>query len=741
MRRLSTAIAVLGLLVAACGSQGAGTSTTGPGGPVGTAATGLPGGTGPITGIASTFDPSRVRFEAALQRFDSCDALLAYFHAEALARVGPYGLSGGPRYWPGAWLGGVDMAESGAVPTTAAGMTGAPSGDGHSTTNVQVAGVDEPDTIKTDGRRILTILNGTLYYVEVEGASARLAGRLSLEGGWDHRFFMSGDRALVFSSGEGYAVAYPEAVTAVLPPTSGPATLVHEVDLSNPAQMRVVRTLRLDGRFLSAREIDGTVRLVVSSYPSDLPFVYPSSPAAEALALETNRRVIEESKLEDWLPSYVLFAGTEIMEQGLLADCEQTHRPAEFAGFDTLSVATLDLGGRLDPSSAAAVIAQGETVYASAERLYVATNVWVPPELVGDARLAVMEEDYSTALHAFDISGDGPARYLASGSVDGHLLNQFSMDEYRGHLRVATTDGSPWNAASTSESAVSVLAVRGDRLVQVGRVGDLGKGESIYSVRFVGPTGYVVTFRQTDPLYVIDLRDASTPRVVSELKITGYSAYLHPLGEGRLLGVGREATEEGQVTGSKVTLFDVSDPASPRAVDTWTLADGYSDVEYDHLAFLYWAAEEMVVLPLQDWAHNFAGAVVLKTDDGLREVGRVRHDPEPAAGGSDCRPVEIGMDKEIVLQVCEPGDMGGRGGYSCEAYPSDVAAEILRGYGIGEVEVGADEWLEQCWPTYYGSAQITRSLVIGDTLWTLSWMGLQGNGVDDLEVVARVLLG
>jgi uncharacterized secreted protein with C-terminal beta-propeller domain len=404
-------------------------------------------------------------------------------------------------------------------------------------------------------------------------------------------------------------------------------------------------------------------------------------------------------------------------------------------------VVTLDLGGRLDPSSAAAVIAQGETVYASAERLYVATNVWVPPELLGDARLEVMEEDYSTALHAFDISSDGPARYLASGSVDGHLLNQFSMDEYQEHLRVATTDGSPWGGTPNSESAVAVLAVRGDRLVQVGRVGDLGKGESIYSVRFAGPTGYVVTFRQTDPLYVIDLRDPATPRVVSELKITGYSAYLHPLDEGRLLGVGREATEEGQVTGSKVTLFDVSDPANPRAVDTWTLADGYSDVEYDHLAFLYWAPEQMVILPMQDWAHNFAGAIVLKTDDGLREAGRVSHDPEPPAGASDCRRIDIGEGKEIVLQVCGPEDAGGLGGHACETYPEEVAAEMLAGYGVSKVEVGGDERIEICWPAYYGSFPITRSLVIGGTLWTLSGMGLQGNAVDGLGVVARLPLG
>ena len=745
MRRVAIAVAFLGLLAAACSApSGQFSTTTNPRSPTTTAGGGwLRGGeSGPITGIAGTFDPSSVRFVAALQRFDSCDALLGYFKAEALARVGPYGLGGAPYYWRGGpWLAGVD-AEM-AVSMTTAGSLAVPSNDGtgHSTTNTQVAGVDEPDTVKTDGDRILVAMNGKLYYIEVDGGTARLAGTLVFDVGWNQRFFMSGDRALVFSQGDGYAVPMVEGDEAIMPTSSGPVTLVQEVDLSDPAHMRVTRTLRIEGGFLSARAIGSTVRMVISSYPADLPFVYPSSPAAEELALETNRRVIEESTLDDWMPSYTLLAGTEVMEEGVLADCAETHRPAEFAGFDVLSVLTLSLEGRLEASAAAAVIADGETVYASPEHLFVATNVWVPQEMVGDARLASIEEDYSTAIHAFDISGSGPARYLASGSVDGHLLNQFSMDEYEGHLRVATTDGSPWGATQASESAVSVLAFDGDRLVQVGRVGDLGKGESIYSARFVGPTGYVVTFRQTDPLYVIDLRDPASPRVSAELKITGYSAYLHPLGEGRLLGVGREATDQGQVTGSKVTLFDVSDPSAPRAVDSWTLPDGYSDVEYDHLAFLYWAPEQIAVLPMQEWSTNFVGAVILKTDDGLREVGRVSHLPDDAPATSDCRQIDPGVEKGFAIQVCGHDDVGGLSWYSCEVYPAEGVADVLASFVLEGVEVSAEERLEVCWPGYYGPAPITRSLVIGDVLWTLSWMGLQGNAIDGLAIVAEVPLG
>ena len=682
-RQVVTALCVLGILAAACGTVSA---VDGPlGGMGGLSLLGLPGGgPGPAGGAAGG--------AARLEPFPSCDGLLDYFRTEALARVGPYGLGDGVVRYP--WLVAVDATESALMATAPAGAGGE---GGYSATNVQVAGVDEPDIIETDGERVLIVMNGTFYYLEVAGDDARLVGSLALPEGWDHRFFMLGDRALVFSRGDGYAVPLMESGVDIAP-SNGAITLVQEIDLSDPAHLRLARTLRIEGNYVSARAIESTVRLVISSYPADLPFVYPSSPGAEKLALEANRRVVEQSSLEDWLPSYTLSAGDQLLGQGLLVDCEQTHRPATFAGFDTLSVLTLDLGESLAAGAGSAVVAQGETVYSSSERLYVATNAWVRDVLVDGPRPEPIDEDYSTSIHAFDITGSGPARYLASGSVEGHLLNQFAMDEHEGYLRVATTAGAPWGGSQGAESAVTVLTIRGGRLEAVGRVGDLGKGESIYSVRFLGPTGYVVTFRQTDPLYVIDLRDPVAPRVTGELKISGYSAYLHPLGEGRLLGVGREATEEGWVTAAKATLFDVSDPGAPRAVDTWALPDGYSDVEFDHLAFLYWAPAGVVVLPMQDWSTGFAGAVVLEAGEALREVGRVSHVADDGSGPSGCVPIDPGEAKGAAGGVCPP-----------DYYPS--------------------------------SAPITRSLVIGDTLWSLSWLWLQGNDLAGLEVVDRVSLG
>ncbi len=149
-----------------------------------------------------------------------------------------------------------------------------------------------------------------------------------------------------------------------------------------------------------------------------------------------------------------------------------------------------------------------------------------------------------------------------------------------------------------SQSMVSVLTRRGKELAQVGQVDGLGKGERIYAVRFVGATAYVVTFRQTDPLYTVDLSDPAAPRVTGELKITGYSAYLHPAGEGRLLGVGQEATAEGMTTGTQVSLFDTSDQAGARRLGQLQYAGGHSEVEGDPHAFLYWPDKDLVVLPM-----------------------------------------------------------------------------------------------------------------------------------------------
>jgi uncharacterized secreted protein with C-terminal beta-propeller domain len=272
-----------------------------------------------------------------------------------------------------------------------------------------------------------------------------------------------------------------------------------------------------------------------------------------------------------------------------------------------------------------ALMTDASTVYASPRSLVVATERWAGEGGSGAG---------TTQLHRFEASARGTTAYRASGEVRGHVLNQFSLSELDGRLRVATTEVPEWIDAAPrreSESFVTVLEERAGRLAEVGRVGGLGRGERIFAVRFIGDVGYVVTFRQVDPLYTVDLSNPASPRVLGELKIRGYSAYLHPVGEGLLLGVGQDATAEGRQLGTQVSLFDVSDLRAPRRLHAWSLGSAFSSsaVEFDHHAFLWWPPAKLAVVPVEAYDREpaFAGAVGLRVDRsaGIAEAGRVRH--------------------------------------------------------------------------------------------------------------------
>ncbi|MEL6891536.1 MAG: beta-propeller domain-containing protein [Actinomycetota bacterium] len=525
----------------------------------------------------------------------------------------------------------------------------------------------------------------------------------------------------------------------------GPTTVVHEVDLSNPAAISIVNTLEVRGRYVSARQIGSTARVVVTSAPSDLGFVFPSDNNERAIdaATETNQRLVAESELEHWLPTYTLTTSSGT-SQGQVVDCSNIHAPAEFSGFDMLSVVTFATDEALGaPTATSSVMATGDTVYASQDRMYISSTVWLPPTIEEQQRGA-WEEEYETQIHRFSIGGDGPAAYEASGTVDGHLLNQFSMNDRDGTFFVATTDGTPWGAQADTDNQVIAMQVDGDRLVEVGRVGDLGlEGERIFSVRYVGDLAYLVTFRQTDPFYILDLSDPTNMSVLGELKIPGFSSYLHPISETLVLGVGQDATEEGFTTGTKVSLFDVSDRSNPQEVDVWTLPGGGSDAEFDHRAFLYWPATETAFLPVNQWSENFSGAVALRVNgDGIEELGRItQDDPDTVEPGqTDCRLIEPGtfteedgeffwIAQEGLLLACDEQDQGGATGYFCDAIPGEELKFWTADGELPEELQGIDR-IEICWPEGIDwQRQIRRTLVIDGSLWSLSNSRLQANDI------------
>ncbi|HJU96422.1 MAG TPA: beta-propeller domain-containing protein, partial [Jiangellaceae bacterium] len=571
------------------------------------------GGTGGV-------QPPAGQLAAALRlvSFDSCDDALAAFKRAAARYVSPYGLGGGQILEADAALGVPEAATADEGGALSAGSADAGAGvtaqRGYSTTNTHEIGVDEPDLVKTDGRRIVTVTGDTLHVIDAE--SRTLTGELELDDRhgdvwYSEQMLLSGDHALVIGYGmvdvarsgvESFAdveMSYvPEGTRLVL------------VDLSGDPE--IVGTMDLDGAFVDARQVGSTVRMIVRSGPR-IDWTYAQwSPTETALheaeALAANRQLLGRSTIEDWLPRFVATDDAGERSDGLLVECEDVSHPQEYLGTSMLTVVTLDLTGDLSPEGSVTVVADGQTVYGTGDSLYIAGyhgGSPMPFKLTAAGPLPVA--DPGTEIHKFDVSEPGSPQYVASGRVDGSLLNQYSLSEYDGHLRVATTTD-PWTdgvppddgGVAPSESGVSVLAQQGDRLVEVGSVGGLGKGERIYAVRFLGPVGYVVTFRQVDPLYTLDLTDPASPHVVGELKIPGYSAYLHPVDDDRLLGVGQNADEQGMTLGAQVSLFDVCDPAEPSRLDTYTLPGGWSDAEYDPHAFLYWPTDGLVVIPV--WA-------------------------------------------------------------------------------------------------------------------------------------------
>lgn len=570
---------------------------------------------------------------AALVPFDACTSLRDHLRAEGGQRVTAWGLPGAHRWGSDLSTPVADSAQGGGTTTggtTGAGTTGGDGGavggdstPGYSETNVQEEGIDEPDTVETDGRHAFIARDDRITIVRVDGDAPIEVAEVVLGGEvGGAQLLLDGARLLVLSHGWG------QPVDDRVEPAHGYGsdarrTQVRLVDVADPARPVVVHRATVDGWLVNARSIGGSARVVVHSDPARLPFVRPDHDGhSEEEALAHNRRVVAESTVDQWVPQVTIQQGAGTPQARTLTACESTHRPPVFSGFGSLSVLTFDIHGDLGDLHSTSVLADGDTVYASSRTLYVATTRWHDPSQSEPA------PDVTTQLHAFDITDPGCAGYVASGVVTGHLLNQFALSEHEGFLRVATTEGSPGVRASVS--SVRVLERRDDLLLPVGEVTGLGQGERIYAVRFLGAVGYVVTFRQIDPLYTLDLSDPSAPRVVGELKITGYSAYLHPTTPGRLLGIGREATEDGRATGMQLSLFDVSDLASPQRLSQVVLEDGSSEAEYDHHAFLYWPATGLVMVPTSTWSHEedgwWSGAVGFRLEgDMLTRLGRVSH--------------------------------------------------------------------------------------------------------------------
>lgn len=494
-------------------------------------------------------------------------------------------------------------------------------------TNVQVKGVNEPDIIKTDGERVFTISGPIFSSVKVlnNGSAGRRVGRLRLPTVPDD-MLIDGD--WIMAIGMNYAYRRPIFRRYASDPSLGEAsTVVYQINVAAD-KPRLVSTLHLEGSYVRAREVNGVVRLVIRFNPLSSIWLYNAGRGANRTQTQRwNREIIQASQPGHWMPTYHLRRYRRV-QTGVYTTCGETyHARRTFSGFDIFTVVTLPIKGLIAPSSSASVLSNVHSVYSTRTVLYVTTSEFHFGDLSdSDSRWG---DNYQTSIHKFDVTNAG-ARYVASGAVSGSVVNQFAMHEYRGTFFIATTDGAPWwLERDMSASKVTAFQLRsGARFMRnVDEVANLGVSAVISAVRFRGETAYVVTARDRDPLYIIDLSNPRNLRVRGALRIPGFSSYLHVVSPRRVLGVG-QSTEGGVPVGAKLSLFDVTDKRNPRELSSWTLAGSYASAEWDHRAFLYWRRERIAVMPVSVtiYGRAFSGAIVFDiSGSAITERGRIVH--------------------------------------------------------------------------------------------------------------------
>ena len=528
---------------------------------------------------------------------------------------------------------GVVRSQAFAGTATAAPGAEAPSadsgsaGDGFSHTNVQEEGVDEADLVETDGERIYTLRHPNLPTqspIPVEGPptvvwtdelviadaapadAMSVVSRSTVEGNAAGMFLVGSRLAVVSTIYDFSAVPFNDGFdrfvaplgAAIIEPGQSRVKLT-VFDVTNPAAPAVVEETYLDGSYDTSRAIGDRVYVVLrnDTWPP-APALVDAEGGGQVYESEAAYRArLDATPLADLLPGYTAKAGGAEAEGVLVGapDLYVKDDDAPIFGQNMATVAVLNVGDAAGgPSGSTTVAGWAGPVYASARAIYL-TSGFV------DGEGADVRE--GTNVFKFELAPD-LVPLVAAGEVDGHVLNQFSLDEDAdGRLRVATTSTDFTDpAAAESSSGVYVLAQDGAELKAVGSVTGLGRTEQIRSVRFVDDRAYVVTFRQVDPLFTIDLSNPVRPKVGGELKVPGFSAYLHPAGDGLLIGLGRDADETGRVRGLQLSLFDVSNAARPVRLAAQPIDVGGqwagSTAEFDHHAFSYFPEQQVVAIPV-----------------------------------------------------------------------------------------------------------------------------------------------
>lgn len=515
-----------------------------------------------------------------------------------------------------------------------------------STTNIQVEGVDEADIVKCDGKYLYVVTRDKVVIIDAYPPNeARTLSEIR-ENEYLNEIFINENKLVVL--GWNFAKVYDVS------------------DRENPVLRREVY---FDGGYFNSRMIGDYVYLITTlpqyvwmEEEIDLPDISCNGDVRTVPATD----IYYFENLYDY--SYQF---TTIMAINTQNDSEEI-------------------------TSETFLMTSAQNLFVSLNNVYITyTDYWVGIRDWSEG--ATYQDTEKTTIHKIEIA-DGRIEYKSQGEVPGRVLNQFSMDEYQGYFRIATTTG---HVSRDGDSAVqNHVYVLDEDLNIVGRLEGLAPGEQIYSARFMGNRAYLVTFKKVDPLFVIDLTDPTNPRALGELKIPGYSDYLHPYDETHIIGIGKDAYDMGSFAwyqGVKIALFDVSDPENPMEISKYVIGDRGTDsyALYDHRAFLFSRSKNLLVIPVQ-----------------LAEI--------------DERDYPEGVPPDAYGEYVWQG-----------AYVFDISLAnglVLKG-GITHSEDGFQpEWY------WYDSYFVKRSLYINNVLYTISDNLVKMNDLNDLNEINEVEL-
>jgi hypothetical protein len=503
----------------------------------------------------------------------------------------------------------------------------------YTTTNTQVAGVDEADFVKNDGNHIF-VLSGNKLYASLSWPATNLSlqGKLPIEGYPQEMFLADNSQVVVFSSiWQALPLSKADGVSCrgldcgYYYANSVKITVVDATDLG---ALKVAAEYYLPGTYNNSRRIGDSVRVVMSDDLNFPPAVQwwpsgdlgqgctgwgaPCQPqdkakrdAAFADLIKANEKLIRDTTLAQWIPAGRLVKDGKTTL--LPPDCSAFSKVNAPVRMGQLSIATLNLKnpGTIGRTN---VLAETGEVYASSKNLYVATRHWWWWPAPGQKDV--------TYVHKFDITDPNQAKYVASGTAPGSIIDQFSMDENdQGYFRIATTltnrvpdtdHPDNWFGKVETSNQLSVLGENSGVLEVVGQSEELAKGERLQSSRFVGDKGFVVTYQQTDPLFTFDLRDPAHPVKVGELTVPGFSSYIQPLDANHLITIGTFIPPDmpnWQGRRIQLAMYDVTDLKNPQQTHTITLGDAYaySEAQWEHKAFNYFAAKQLLAVPFSDW--------------------------------------------------------------------------------------------------------------------------------------------